>query len=289
MNEQLILKDKVGQLKRTIDETTLGHQSINGIKHVELYDRTIDILDKRGYKPVIEPIWVSEAGSRKLPGISLIPRYEQDFGEKAIEAHIIRRLLGRLIMNAEDDTTTNMNIALAYHQDGYQIAIGANVKICSNLCIFGGFLLSSYGPHKIDNGNIFKVLDNHIEKFEQVRKYNQELLQRMIDTPINEEYIIDFTGRMEQMAVKQAYLKGGTAPLNIGQVSTFTRNVLMAMEEDNMKNLYHLYNAGTALHKVDSNDIVTLLPANNTMSNFMLSRNKEVFEDIIKKYPAFNN
>lgn len=291
--EKLVLENNVGiislpQLKRTIDETTLGRKPLNGIQHHEIFDRVMELTDKNKLSATTDQIYVSKNGISNMPGITIIPAVEEKYGEGAIEASIIRRLLGKVHIHDSEDALTNTVIAISYHQQGFQLAYGTNVRICSNLCVFGGKIISSYGERSIkDINQMFQVLNDYLGAFKIQREADQAILNRMSEIAIGPDNIISTIGKLEELAVRKAYLKGELSPLNISQVSSFTKRSIVLNEEEKLNTLYDLYNCGTQEHHADQMDFSTLLPANNAFSNFMINQHKDSFSDIIEKYGSY--
>lgn len=122
-------------LRRTHKENDTFGNPLAGLYHYQAIERVAESCEKFNLNYEIDEIFAAQNKNKKYPGVVILPGIEQKYGPKAIEAHILRRVFTTIqIRNWEDDELTT-SIALAFHQDGIQAAIGPNVKICHNQCI----------------------------------------------------------------------------------------------------------------------------------------------------------
>ena len=292
MKQLVIEKGKgiitLSDLKLSVDEQTMGQKPINGIRHYECFDKVLELCTKYNLNHIMDSIYVADGGSSNFPGITRIPKYEEEYGTDNIKAFILRRLIGRVMIEDFSDKISDTAIGISFHQGGIQLAYGQNVRICQNMCIFGGRLISSNKMESISK--MFEVLEHYIQNHEKQREIDQTILNRMMEIPFSYEDAIRMVGDLEIAAVNNAYRKGPTPPFNIGQVSKFTIKLLNEYDEipvhskngDGMK-LWNVYNIGTNLHKAtESGDITNLMPMNQTLGNYILKTYD--FKDIIDKY-----
>lgn len=133
-------------LKRTVKEKDYDGNPVKGIYHFEVIEQVGRICDKYNLNWEVEEIFASSTGPKAMMGVSIARELEEQFGEKAVEAHILRRVFTTIaIRNWETDELTT-TLAIAFHQDGLTFAIGPCVKICHNQCILGDVhRCSTYG------------------------------------------------------------------------------------------------------------------------------------------------
>ena len=105
------------------------------IYHYQVLQRMMDICEKYNLDYEVEEIFAAQNRNKTQPGVSILPQVEQTLGEKAVEAHILRRIFATIrIKDWETDELTTTRV-VAYHQDGIQAAIGPCVKVCDNQCV----------------------------------------------------------------------------------------------------------------------------------------------------------
>ena len=285
---QLIMEKGLGKitlpmLQQSVNEVSLGQKPMNGIRHAELFTKIDELMTKHNLQHSLGDIYVRDNGPSALPGINLIPAFEKDHGEKAIEAYIIRRLIGKYQIEDGSDKLSNTGIAISYHQAGIQIGYGPNVRICDNFSIFADKLISSTQVRNIEK--MFEVLENFLQNHAHNREIDQALIKRMFEIGVSYDDAINLIGDLEVQAVNKAYRKGVISPLNISQVTDFTRKYMDTYDSDkrSVENLFQVYNVGTSLyHPEEVSDITTILPMNQALGKFLMT--KYDFSDILKKY-----
>lgn len=115
-------------LQRTYKENDIYNNPVQGIYHYQVIQRMMDICEKHNLDYEVEEIFAAQNRNKTQPGVSILPQVEQIHGEKAVEAHILRRIFTTIrIKDWETDELTT-TLVVAYHQDGVQAAIGPCVK-----------------------------------------------------------------------------------------------------------------------------------------------------------------
>ena len=124
-------------LKRTHKENDIYGKPLKGFYHFEAIERIAEAAESRGLMPIVSDLWAAQNGSKSQPGVVLLPQIEAVTMPHAVEAHILRRAFCTLNLMKFDDGEKCTNIALTFHQDGVQVAIGQRVTICRNQTILG--------------------------------------------------------------------------------------------------------------------------------------------------------
>ena len=124
------------------------------------------------------------------------PQVEQTHGEKAVEAHILRRIFATIrIKDWETDELTT-TLVVAYHQDGIQAAIGPCVLICHNQCILSPERsVCNYGKKKVSTEEVFETVDGWLANFEVNMNEDIERIQRLKRRVISMEEIYMYTAQ----------------------------------------------------------------------------------------------
>lgn len=266
-------------LKRTHKENDINGQPLTGIYHYQVIEQVVDLCALNGLNYQIEEIFAAQNRNRQTPGVVILPQVESVFGEKAIEAHVLRRIFTTIKINDEETPEMNTTIAIAYHQEGIQIAIGPNVKICHNQCILSpSRTVSNYGNKKVTTSEMFHAVNDWLNNFSEHRINDLRILSQMkeINCTLNDAY--QLIGLLTAMRVaKDSSNKTlskcvSSSPLNQSQISVFTENCLLAYQERQVLSLWDVYNIATELYKPGRTEIPNLIPQNlsliDTLKNY---------------------
>ena len=244
-------------LQRTYKENDIYNKPVQGIYHYQVIQRMMDICEKYNLDYEVEEIFAAQNRNKTQPGVSILPQVEQTHGEKAVEAHILRRIFATIrIKDWETDELTT-TLVVAYHQDGIQAAIGPCVKICHNQCILSPERsVCNYGKKKVTTEEVFETVDG-IVSLEEIYMYIGLLTAMRVAH--------DSSDRNLSSSVE-------TYPLNQGQISQFTEEVLKLVAEKGQITAWDLYNVATEIYKPGKTDFPALIPQNGAMAELLLSR-----------------
>lgn len=256
-------------LKRTHKENDIYGQPIRGIYHYQVIDRITELCERYNLNYEVEEIFAAQNKNKNQPGVVILPQVEEQFGDKAVEAHVLRRVFSTIqIKNWETDELTT-TLAIAYHQDGIQCAIGPNVKICHNQCVLGSSRSAcNYGQGKVSTEELFTVVDEWLKDFETYMNADREKIKRMKETVISAEQVYVIIGMLTAMRVahdsrdKRLSSQVDTYPLNQAQISTFTEELLKAKQNKVSLTAWDVYNVATEIYKPTKSDFPTLIPQN---------------------------
>ena len=167
-------------LRRTYKENDIYNKPVQGIYHYQVIQRMMDICGKYNLDYEVEEIFAAQNRNKTQPGVSILPQVEQTHGEKAVEAHILRRIFATIrIKDWETDELTT-TLVVAYHQDGIQAAIGPCVRICHNQCILSPERsVCNYGRKKVTTEEVFETVDGWLANFEVNMNEDIGRIQRM--------------------------------------------------------------------------------------------------------------
>ena len=272
-------------LQRTYKENDIYGNPVRGIYHYQVIQRMTDICRRHNLNYEVEEIFAAQNRNKTQPGVSILPQVEQIHGEKAVEAHILRRIFTTIrIKDWETDELTT-TLVVAYHQDGVQAAIGPCVKICHNQCILSPERsVCNYGKKKVTTEELFDTVDGWMANFEVNMNEDIERIQRLNrrDIPLEEIYM--YIGLMTALRVshdsadKNLSSTVETYPLNQGQISVFTEEVLKLVMTKGQITAWDLYNVATEIYKPGKTDFPALIPQNGAMAELLLSRLPEEAE-----------
>ena len=263
-------------LKRTHKEHDVYGNPIKGIYHFQLIDRVADMCKRYNLNYEIESVFAAQNKNKTMPGVVVLPQVEQTHGVKAIEAHIVRRVFTTIQIKdgANDELTTN--IALAYHQDGIQAAIGPCVKICHNQCILSAErLISTYGKDKVSMEELFRIMELWLRDFQGDMSEDRKRIEKMKARILTPDEILKMIGLLQVTRVahdskdKTLSEKVKAYPLNQGQISVFTEDLLKLQQQQAQISVWDMYNIATNLYKPGRTDIPVILNQNVTMVDLM--------------------
>ena len=245
-------------LQRTYKENDIYNNPVQGIYHYQVIRRMMDICEKYNLDYEVEEIFAAQNRNKTQPGVSILPQVEQTHGEKAVEAHILRRIFATIrIRDWETDELTT-TLVVAYHQDGIQAAIGPCVKICHNQCILSPQRsISNYGKKKVTTDELFETVDGWLANFEVNMNEDIARIQRLKRRIIPMEEIYLYIGLLIALRVSHDSSDRNlsstveTYPLNQSQISIFTEEVLKLAMSKGQITAWDLYNVlCTAVHNI---------------------------------------
>lgn len=280
MNTLNFIENKVqtlslDDLKRTHRENDVCGRPLKGIYHYELIDNVANILLDNGLKMQIDEIFAAQNKDRNQAGVVILPQVEAELGKNAIEAHVLRRVFSNIRITDFDDDEYTTNMAIAFHQNGIQIAFGSMVKICHNQCILGASeVLSNYGNNKMsieDMFNTIKIWAQNIEGKVIPERRQYEKMKSQIIPPAQ---ILQMIGELQCIRIAHdtgdlRIRKQGDYPMNNTQLNKFTEALMIkSVEQNDTVSLWDIYNAATEMYKADRMEIPNILPQNVAMMDY---------------------
>lgn len=272
------------QLERTQLEKDVYGKPLRGIYHFMLINQILDLCKEAGYDPEIYDLFAAQNKERQSPGVVIIPEIEQRYGERAVEAHLLRRVFANIRLKDFDDEAHTTNLAVAFHQKGIQVGFGNMVRICHNQCMLGrGQYIATYGERgegrrdkedRVDIPQIIDAVKSWLFDARNIVITEREKIARMKDIEVSADQMFKLIGLLTALRVKsdtniKAIRENRTYPLNQGQICQFTEAMMLKYHEDQHISLWDVYNGATELYKASSMDIPALLPQNLAMANFL--------------------
>jgi hypothetical protein len=271
-------------LKRTYAETNpITLEPLKGIHHYQLIDRIAGMLNLHGIKYEIKEIFAAQNKDKNTPGVVIAPHIEKEFGKGAVEAHCLRRIYTTIQINDNEDDDSNTGLVIAYHQDGIQIAIGPNIKMCHNQCILSPErYVSTYGgASKVkDLEKLLNVVDDWLHNFDSQRQDDISVLQKMRTIMLTYRDVAELVGHLNFIRVGSDchMTNDGKYPLSQGQISDFTEaylrqyNKLLKAGDDTVMSLYEVYNLATTLYKPELMNIPTITTQNLAWTDMLINK-----------------
>lgn len=268
------------QLERTHKENDVYGNPLRGIYHYVLIQQIIQMANEQNYDVEIYDMFAAQNKDRNQPGVVILPQVERQFGNHAVEAHILRRVFTNIRLKDFDDDAHTTNFAVAFHQKGIQVGMGNMVKICHNQCMLGA---SQYAATYSDKGSrnekygiegILDVVKSWLVDARRIIVEERERIECMKRIEIPAQQMFTIIGMLTAIRVKcdtshKEIRDNKTYPLNQSQVSALTEDMMLRYHENSKVTVWDLYNSATELYKATSMDIPSLLPQNRSMVNFI--------------------
>ena len=285
--KQKVQQLTLDQLTRTIKENRGDDRTCpHGIYHFALIQKVLDMCAEHGYDAEVYDLFATNNRDKQTPGVSLDPEREKKYGERAVEAHTLRRVYANIRLKNFDTEELTTNMAISYTQRGLQIGFGRNVKICHNQCMLGsGRFVSDYQAHsqatKATLDGILQTVGNWLSDAEHLVISDDETIEKMKASILTAEQLFTTIGMLKTIRVqndtpiKKIRRNGDIYPLSDTQLTKFTESLLVKQVEEGRISAWDFYNCATDIYKPGTADNTLILPQNLSMMTFM--REQEIF------------
>lgn len=268
-------------LEKTHKENDVYGNPLRGIYHYMLIKNIIDMCHEYNYNVEVYDLFAAQNKDRNTPGVVLLPQVEAVYGERAVEAHILRRVFANIRLTDFDDEENTTNLAVAFHQRGIQVGFGNMVKICHNQCMLSpDKYIATYSEKGKGKGQGVSIQ----EMLEVIRGWlidarytiiqEREKIEKMKSIDISAQQMFTIIGMLTALRVKcdttrKEIRENRVYPLNQAQISALTEDMMVRYHENGRVSVWDLYNGATELYKATSMDIPSLLPQNRALVSFI--------------------
>lgn len=271
------------QLERTEKENDSYGNPLKGIYHFDLINKVQEMCSAHGYETEIYDLFAANNKDRNTPGVSRLPMKEAQFGERAIEAHILRRVFCNIRLKDFDagagDNAITTNMAISFQQRGIQVAIGRNVCICHNQCLLSPeHYAATYSDgnkrRSMDVNGILAQANDWLDNLRGIVADNDEKIAQMKMREIEAREMFTFIGMLTALRVSaetkyKEIRNSQIIPLNQAQIGKLTEKMMIAYTIKGCVTAWDLYNAATDMYKSTTLDQPMILSQNLAMSNFI--------------------
>jgi hypothetical protein len=261
------------ELERSYHENLPTGQPVGGIYHFDLIARALEAFESRGLKPVVQEIFAAANRDSKRPGVTLLPQLEEQFGERAIEAHLLRRVYANIEIRSDETDDIVTCLAVAYHQKGIQLGIGPMVRVCHNQTILGAQdVVSNYtcygGQNRKDKLSLEDVLaraQQWADDYEPYQKIRRERMAQMKSAQFDHQDMYRLIGMLVEKRIlhdtqNDVLHQNAPYPLNSGQINETAENLMALMRHDEPISYWDAYQELNTVLKPDRMDIPQVLP-----------------------------
>lgn len=270
------------QLARTEKENDYNGNPLMGIYHFQLIQQVQEMCAERGYKAEIWDLFAANNKDRRAPGVSRLPQKEEKYGERAIEAHILRRVYCNIRLydldKGEGDDAITTNLAISFHQKGLQVGIGRNVVICHNQTMlnreqYAATYKDGRTPGIALNEMIAKI-GVWLDDLRNITADDDEKIEKMKRRVISAQEMFTIIGMLTSLRVAsetkfKAIRNNNTIPLNQAQISRITEKMMLAYQDRGKVTAWDFYNAATDMYKPYLLDQPMILSQNLALVDFI--------------------
>lgn len=274
----------IDQLERTEKENDVYGKPLKGIYHFDLIHQVEDLCEKHGYKAEIYDLFAANNKDRNTPGITRLPQKEAIMGDRAVEAHILRRVFCNIRLrdfdkgDGNDEITTNM--AVSFHQRGIQLGIGRNCVICHNTCMLSPEQYAATYSDTNSNRKSYTLeelllkADEWLQNLRGIVASDDEKIEAMKAREISAQEMFTIIGMLTALRVssetKYKEIRNlQTIPLNQAQIGRLTEKMMLTYHEQNKVTVWDFYNAATDMYKPHLLDQPMILSQNMAMVSFI--------------------
>ena len=276
------------ELEKSYHENLPTGEPVGGIYHFALIQQVLELFEKRGLNPVVQEIFAAANRDSKRPGVTLLPQLEEKFGERAIEAHLLRRVYANIEIRSDETDDVVTCLAVAYHQKGIQLGIGPMVKVCHNQTILGAQdvvsnyacfgarrgqeLSASQASHSCSSPRVRPSLEAVMARAEQwaqdyepYQKIRAERISTMKSAQMDREGMLRLIGVLVEKRIlhdsQNEVLRVATPyPLNSSQINETSEQLIALMRHDEPVSYWDAYQQLNTVLKPGRMDIPQVLP-----------------------------
>lgn len=263
-------------LKRTHKENDIFGRPLKGFYHYEAIERIADAAESRGLMPIVSDLWAAQNASKSAPGVVLLPQVEAATMPHAVEAHILRRVFCTLNLMKFDDGEKCTNIALTFHQDGVQVAIGQRVTICRNQTILGAeHTAISKGNDQGSINELFATVERWLDNAATITDSDRQRIERLKAQRLDRPTALMYLGLLNCMRVaadsrtKAIRDRVKVAPLTQAQLSIFAEHLTERLMMADSLTAWEFLNMATEVHKPTTADMPRIIPTNAALFDMM--------------------
>ena len=261
------------ELEKSYHENLPTGDPVGGIYHFALIQKVLELFEQRGLKPVVQEVFAAANRDSKRPGVTLLPQLEEKFGERAIEAHLLRRVYANIEIRSDETDDIVTCLAVAYHLKGIQLGIGPMVKVCHNQTILGAQdVVSNYtcysGQSRKDKYSldmVFARAEQWAEDYEPYQKIRAERVSDMKSAQMDRERMLRLIGvlvekRILHDSANEVLHVSNPYPLNSSQINETSEQLIALMRHDEPISYWDAYQQLNTVLKPGRMDIPQVLP-----------------------------
>lgn len=271
--EQAVQVLTLGELERSYHENLPTGDPVGGIYHFALIQQVLAIFEKRGLTPVVQEIFAAANRDSKRPGVTLLPQLEEQYGERSVEAHLLRRVYANIEIRSDETDELVTCLAVAYHQKGIQLGIGPMVRVCHNQTILGAQdVVSNYtcygGQSRKDKLSLESVIGRAelwADEYEPYQKIRRERMSALKSAEFTRTDMLQLIGILVEKRIlhdtQNEELHLSTPyPLNSSQINETSEQMITLLSRQEPQSYWDAYQQLNTVLKPGRMDISQVLP-----------------------------
>ena len=282
------------ELEKSYHENLPTGDPVGGIYHFALISEVLEAFEQRGLKPVIQEIFAVANRDSRRPGVTLLPQLEEKYGERAIEAHLLRRVYANIEIRSDETDDIVTCLAVAYHQKGIQLGIGPMVKVCHNQTILGAQdVVSNYscwGMQKSDGRckkseklgveDIITRAQQWADDYEPYQKIRRERMGMLKSAQMDRDGMLRLIGILVEKRIlhdtaNDVLRQSSPYPLNSSQINETSEQLIALMRHDEPISYWDAYQQLNTVLKPQRMDIPQVLPQSLALFETMVEQIKK--------------
>jgi hypothetical protein len=261
------------ELEKSYHENLPTGDPVGGIYHFALIQKVLESFEQRGLQPVVQEIFAAANRDSKRPGVTILPQLEEQYGERSIEAHLLRRVYANIEIRSDETDDVVTCLAVAYHQKGIQLGIGPMVKVCHNQTILGAQdVVSNYtcysGQNRKDKYSLEMVLnraEQWADEYEPYQKIRAERVSDMKSAQMDRDRMLRLIGVLVEKRIlhdsqNDVLRVSAPYPLNSSQINETSEQLIALMRHDEPVSYWDAYQQLNTVLKPSRMDIPQVLP-----------------------------
>jgi hypothetical protein len=261
------------ELEKSYHENLPTGDPVGGIYHFALIQKVVETFEQRGLQPVVQEIFAAANRDSKRPGVTILPQLEEQYGERSIEAHLLRRVYANIEIRSDETDDVVTCLAVAYHQKGIQLGIGPMVKVCHNQTILGAQdVVSNYtcysGQNRKDKYSLEMVLnraEQWADEYEPYQKIRAERVSDMKSAQMDRDRMLRLIGVLVEKRIlhdsqNDVLRVSAPYPLNSSQINETSEQLIALMRHDEPVSYWDAYQQLNTVLKPSRMDIPQVLP-----------------------------
>lgn len=281
------------ELEKSYHENLPTGDPVGGIYHFALIGEVLEAFERRGLKPAVQEIFAAANRDSRRPGVTLLPQLEEKYGERAIEAHLLRRVYANIEIRSDETDDIVTCLAVAYHQKGIQLGIGPMVKVCHNQTILGAQdVVSNYacwGMQKSDGRckkseklgveDIITRAQQWADDYEPYQKVRRERMTMLKSAQMDRESMLRLIGILVEKRIlhdtqNEVLRQASPYPLNSSQINETSEQLIALMRQDAPISYWDAYQQLNTVLKPGRMDIPQVLPQSLALFETMVEQIK---------------
>lgn len=242
------------------------------IDHAALVKKLVHMAEEHvpKHKALVGPIIVKQQNCKRI-------LWKGEADQCPIQNYLVERLVvkigfaGTKSFETEADTSGSMAIGISYNEKGIQLAIGHNVRVCSNLNVFGENVFSTYGNGSVPFEKGLQLAQGWMQNLNPIMESNRRYITDLKSVTINENERLRLFGKIYEMAIRANKGDKNDAPLNVTECNRMVEQGFAHITKNETVTGWDLTNWATSVLKPETSDMISIMAKNARLNNFILN------------------